>query len=637
MPVLIRIWILLSALLVGAGWILSAFHALNCAGYLIFFALAFVAAIFWWRKNRQPTRQTFATAALKFRKRFKRPAPILFATLFCLALASGILYAPVPGDASMYRTPRVLHWLAEGNWHWIRTFDSRLNTRGTGFEWLTAPLMLFTHSDRLFFLINLFSYALLPGLIFSVFRRLQVRARVAWWWMWLLPAGWCYALQAGTLANDAFATVYALAMVDFALRAAEKKQVADLWFSLLAMALLTGVKQTLIPLGLLWLIAVWPAVRLFFTRPLASAAFFCAALLVSALPMIILNLAHDCSWAGIPRHPEPMDPWARLVALNSPFWGIAGNTFYLLAQNFAPPFIPFYEKWNATMQQFLQTPTGAHFAAFESFAKLPPSLTEQTAGLGLMLCLLVLASMIWIACSRRINFPASAGAKFNWQIRLLWLTPWGLLILFAATVGSIETARLLSPYYPFLLPLILVPTSMTILTRQRWWQTFGLLTMLSAAAILIFPPTRPLWPAETALNHLQKNHPQSDFIARLKSFYSTTEINFALRHAFQSELPPTERVVGYATDIRGLEPTLWIPFTRQVKRILPGDTSLDLRRQDIHYVVVDGPFPQLAGGDIDQLLKRYDARIISQIEIPKGFRQHAFDYVYLLRLNPPAD
>ena len=147
------------------------------------------------------------------------------ATLFLLALLaflSGALLPDLNYDTSAYRLPRVFHWLWAGEWHWIHTFDPRMNIAACGFEWLCAPLVLFTHTDRFLFLINWISYLLLPGLIFSVFIRLQVRPRVAWWWMWFLAAGWCFALQAGSVDNDSLAAVYILAAVDLALRARKK-------------------------------------------------------------------------------------------------------------------------------------------------------------------------------------------------------------------------------------------------------------------------------------------------------------------------------------------------------------------------------------------------------------------------------
>lgn len=47
----VRAWILLSTLLAGAGWILSAFHELNRFGYAVVFALAAAALVFLKKKD----------------------------------------------------------------------------------------------------------------------------------------------------------------------------------------------------------------------------------------------------------------------------------------------------------------------------------------------------------------------------------------------------------------------------------------------------------------------------------------------------------------------------------------------------------------------------------------------------------
>ena len=229
MPDAVRIWIVLSSLLVACGWVLSAFDQLTPAGYGIAFGITIIAIFFGGqrkRKSRPPSRP--------FRRRFKRIAPALFLVLAVFALLGGILYAPSDGGSAAYRIPRVMAWLTAGQWHWIHVFDARLNIAGCGLEWFFAPLILLTHSDRFLFLPNWFSFLLLPGLIFSVFTRMGIPARVAWWWMWLLPSGWCFALQAGSTLNDSFAAVYALASVDFALRARQSQKITDLCLCLVS-------------------------------------------------------------------------------------------------------------------------------------------------------------------------------------------------------------------------------------------------------------------------------------------------------------------------------------------------------------------------------------------------------------------
>ena len=90
----------------------------------------------------------------KQRRRFRRTFPLAFLILALLAILGGALHPPSNYDALAYRVPRVLHWLAEGQWHWIYTDFQRVNTRACGIEWLSAPLIAFTKTDRLLFLIN---------------------------------------------------------------------------------------------------------------------------------------------------------------------------------------------------------------------------------------------------------------------------------------------------------------------------------------------------------------------------------------------------------------------------------------------------------------------------------------------------
>ncbi|HXB60153.1 MAG TPA: hypothetical protein VNU95_11335, partial [Candidatus Acidoferrales bacterium] len=199
-----RIWVLLSTLLVASGWILSALHELNLGGYGVVFALASAGVLIWlrrtgWRPSKGPAR-LFQT----FKRRFRRPAPLIFLVLSVMSLVSGCLYAPYNSDTNAYRIPRVLHWLGQGQWHWIHTEEIRMNVVDCGYEWLMTPLMLFTHTDRFLFLLNWVSYLMLPGLFFCVLRYCGAAGRVAWWWSWLLASGWCYVMQAASVANDLF-------------------------------------------------------------------------------------------------------------------------------------------------------------------------------------------------------------------------------------------------------------------------------------------------------------------------------------------------------------------------------------------------------------------------------------------------
>jgi len=106
------------------------------------------------------------------------------------------------------------------------------------------PIFLLTHSDRFFFLINIASYLLLPSLVFVTFVAAGLAGRAARFWMWLMPAALCYAMQAGSISNDTIAATYFLAAIYFALQARQTGNIQDLWLSFLAAGLLTGIKAS---------------------------------------------------------------------------------------------------------------------------------------------------------------------------------------------------------------------------------------------------------------------------------------------------------------------------------------------------------------------------------------------------------
>ena len=642
MLIVVRGWILLSTLLVAGGWILSALHQLNRIGYTVLLAPPALLAIFWWNKSRPFTSEKRLLLWAKFRKRFRRRVPKIFLLIAILAFVSGGIYPALNYDANAYRLPRIFHWLWAGQWHWIHTFDSRMNISACGMEWLSTPLILFTHSDRFLFLINWVSYLMLPGLVFSVFTRLQVRPRVAWWWMWLLASGWCFALQASSIANDSFAAIYILAAVDLALRAHEKNSAVDLWLSLLAAALATGAKQTNIPLVLLWVIAAWPCLNLFWRRPVGTLLVAGTGLLVSIVPISVINILHTGSWlpvgnAGI----------ARLGEFHlSPFWGVVGNLFCIPVQNLVPPFYeiipPFYSywlsAWNELMGHFLETGLGAHFRSFENFGHLSGTyyhgISEGNAGVGLGICLLLLYAFQIIRRQKK-NAPTSNGVRKDKLLFLLRATPWALLILFMAKVGTFENARHLAPYYAFLLPAFLVMPGQSIVVRDREWQKLGLVVMGFTAALIIASGDRPLFPAKTIFAPLREKFPDNEFISEGYARYvnGAYRIDEARRQYLQSSLLPDESPVGYFALMYDVdEPGLWLPYGRRsVVNITPDDPPELLRAQGIRHVVINGNV--LSKPSLDRWLQQYDAALVSSYTFPRPENKSATPDLYLVRLN----
>lgn len=548
-----------------------------------------------------------------------------------MSFVSGCLYTPYNADTYGYRIPRVLHWLGQQQWYWIPTIDMRMNVAAAGYEWMMAPLMLFTHTNRFLFLINWVSYLMLPGLIFCVLRFSGVRARPAWWWSWLLACGWCYVMQSASVTDDAFATVYALAAVALAMKARETGRGADLALSLLAAALTTGVKQTDIPLVALWAIAACPQWRMALARPLAVFITVICGLLVSVLPITLSNFQHTGDWLGLSVLMNGYPQWR--LKLDSPFWGIVGNAFCLLLQNLEPPFFPWSAAWNRLMHRFVQTPFGTHFGSFENFGQIRPGISEASAGIGLAIVLMALLS-IWAAIKfRRAAIPPPGGSLTQ---RALRLTPWLLLLVFMAKDGGVAPARHSAAYYVFLCPSFLAARGQEILTRNAWWQKAVVACMVVAAGLLVVNVDRPLFPAETLLGRLAARHPQSRSLALLQSAYEMPREVEKLKRDLQAQLPANEPVIGFA-GVGNLEtePLLWQPWgLRRVEWVLPRDTPQELSARGIHFVVIESsPSPQCR--NLDQWMTRYHARIIADIPFKKSGHYNSFDHVYVLQLEHP--
>ncbi|HEY3763143.1 MAG TPA: hypothetical protein VGN23_15465 [Verrucomicrobiae bacterium] len=629
MIVVVRLWILLSALLVSAGWLLSALHELNRAGYLTVFLLGIALVIVWQRKEPMFSRAGAKTLFHKLCRRLKRPAPFLFLALVVISFLSGALHPALNYDANAYRLPRVFHWLAAGQWNWIHTHDFRMNVSGCGYEWLAAPLVSFVYTDRVLFLPNLISYLMLPGLIFSVFTRLRVRPRVAWWWSWFLAAGWCFALQASSVDNDGFAAIYALASVDLALRARQSGRISDLWLSLLAAALLTGAKQTNGPLVLLWLIAAWPCLGLM-RRHLLGTAFICViGLLVSILPITVMNFQHGGSLI-----PEDKMGTATLGTFHlTPFWGILGNSICIPVQNLLPPYYylipPLYHNWpyawNQMMTDFLKTPFGSHFTSFEKFGFLSGpfynGISEGNAGIGLGLCVLLLVS-IYDAFSLR-KAAGSRPAAADRIVVMLWLAPWLVLLVFMSKVGTFENARHLAPYYLFLLPIFLARPGHALLVRRRGWQCFGTFLMAFTCLMIVTLTDRPLFPARAIFTPLYDAHPKSEIIS--DEYYYYVESNYqaveARRKFLAQTLPPDEKVVGYFAEVCDIDESgIWLSGHRAVS-VLRNDSPESLRAQGIHYVVLNGNPLNKAYDNIWNWMKKYHGTLVTQYTFPRKMLQ----------------
>ena len=579
LPVVI-IWVWLCAYLNCAGWVLSAAHALNREGYAVALVLGLGILLAW--KYKTSARILSPAPGSKLRWRLRHAFPLCFTVLAVLAFLGGALYLPANYDAAAYRTPRVLNWLAEGHWYWIHTEFARLNTRTAGFEWVTAPLLLFSGTDRLVFLANIICFLLLPGRIFAVLTRLGVKPRTAWYWMWLFPSGYGYLLQAGSVVNDMFGGFMAMVAFEFALRAAERKAASFLCTSLPAAGLMTAVKAFNLVLLLPWALAALPALPMLRRRPaMALIAIFVAAG-ASLLPTAILNI-HECGdWTGLK---------AEQATLGGSGKGLrfVANAINLPLDNIAPPIFPFTSAWNQFVDHSvlakMSAAAGPGMEMGLAKFRLPDLHTEVSAGVGMGLTFLLLVLLV-----KKLRAGKFWTYPFWSHETLIPLATWASLGVFMMETGAAGPARYLLPFYVLLATPILTGTVPDNFLRSRVWYRAALLIFALAMMVVVIVPQRPLWPAQTILNRVDAHHSPIPRIRRTWIVYDTYGARGNVFGPAVASLPPDANPLGFM-GFDEPETSLWRPFgSRRILQICHDDTPAQMSARGIKYALVSERF-----------------------------------------------
>jgi hypothetical protein len=610
------LWELICAFWACAGWALSAIHQLNRGGYTL--ALLLGIGLLWVVRRINPdahggcaTRTGFA----RLIRRLRHPFPAAFAVLTALVLAGGALHPPGNYDGLAYRTPRVLNWLAEGRWHWIHTEFNRLNNRACGYEWVTAPLISLTGSDRLQFLINVVSFILLPGLVFSVFWRLGLSRKTAWYWMWLAPTGYCFVLQAGSIGNDLFGVPFALAAVDFALRARASGRASEAWLSIVAAALLTGSKANNIPLLLPWLFALWPCVGLLRSRFAATFLVCAFAALASYLPSAALNQHYCGDWSGlVAEHNQSFQA--------KPALRVANNTVLMLIQNLAPPVFPMANAWNGAVERAVPAslrhelennfePGAAHWTIGELEI-------EEGAGLGFGVTgLAIVSAVVGLARYRRGRVPhGHCGFRPEFFSNAILISAWIALLALMAKSGITGISRIAAAFYPLCLAGVLAVSNQAVVAGKRWWRNLGLLVFALGAAVVILSPARPLWPWRLVLGEGANDHFPSS-LARARSVYDVQSRRADGFAPVREVLPPGLKVLGLIS-FDDPETSLWRPFgSRRIVHVTRSDTPQALRASGIEYILVNATkFDWIFDAPLDAWMIRMHAEKVAELSLP---------------------
>lgn len=547
------VFVLFATWLNLCGWLLSGLHALNAAGYTFCLLLFFSSAGFVLRRGRFGA--TALLALTRWRHRVLQPLPALWLAVFVLAFAGGLLFEPRNYDFLTYRLTRILHWWAEGRWHWITTNNNRMNISGPGFEWVLTPFVILAHSARPAALINLLSFGLMPGLLFRFLTALRVRPSVAYQWMWLFPGGYCFVTQAGSAGNDAYAVTYLLAGITFALEADRTRNVAWLYASILAAALLTGVKASNIPLVLPVVTSWWPVRKLLFRRITLLVAVAAVAALSSFAPVVIANQLFAGQWAGDAGGTSGLQ-------IFNPVAGVIGNLLQLAVNTLLSPFVPFASLWsNVVVPQILQLPFGTWLR--HRFPRLDLTVrevaSEENIGIGLGV------AALWLVLVARRIIPhagtASAPSRL-WPVRGLpiFLSVAGLLSLgvFLAKMGSEAGPRLLAPYYLIFLIVVLLFAGSRHPRLRGAWLGFCVLVQSVPVLLLLVEPNRHLLPVSPIAHFVM--HSQNALLARIDVVYATYQSRADVLAPLRDLIPSEVTTIGFIADADEPEVSLWRPF-----------------------------------------------------------------------------
>jgi len=224
---------------------------------------------------------------------------------------------------------------------------------------------------------------------------------------------------------------------------------------------------------------------------------------VSFLPTAVLNIIYCRDWSGLSLEVAAMN-------MKHPFVGIWGNLFLLLLDNFVPTFFPPAVSWNESFFSFMPAviadPLRENFdIGFEALYEMP---SEDWAGLGFGLSVLILLSFRAARRIRRVNSainqtpakPSRPGLHIPSALRrLAIIAGWVALLVYCLKSGMATGARLVSPYYAFLIPIFLTAPELSQVIRQRWWRGMVWAVFLLAILVVILLPGHPLWPGQTLL------------------------------------------------------------------------------------------------------------------------------------------
>ena len=276
---------------------------------------------------------------------------------------------------------------------------------------------------------------------------------------------------------------------------------------------MTALKAFNLVLLLPWALAALPALPTLRRRPAMALIVMLVALGASLLPTAILNI-HECGdWTGLKAEQATIGGGGKGLRF-------VANAINLPLANIVPPVFPFTTAWNQFVgHSILAKMSAAAGPGMEmGLAKfrLPDMQTEESAGLGMGLTILLLVLLV-----KKLRAGKFWTYPFWSHETLIPLATWASLGVFMMETGAAGPARYLLPFYVLLATPILTGTVPDNFFRSRLWYRAALLVFAVAALLVVIIPQRPLWPARTILNRLDAQHSPNPQLQRLRMVYQT--------------------------------------------------------------------------------------------------------------------
>jgi hypothetical protein len=242
---------------------------------------------------------------------------------------------------------------------------------------------------------------------------------------------------------------------------------------------------------------------------------------------------------------------------------------------------------------------------------------EENAGLGVGVCVLLLASVIAAKFERRKN-PAVVLEKPDgsaWRACVRFAP----VISFCALMTQADNdaiARIAMPYYLLLLPPLLAANGHERLIGKHWWRVSVFAVFAVAVGLLIISPARPLFPVQTLLKTIQPHAADARWFTRVKTVYSVYGARVDAFEPARAVLPADANPLGFVTG-DDPEATLWQPFgSRRILHVCCDDTPEAIRQRGIKYVLVSSSIMlQVWNVSLDEWLVRNNGEVVQRLSL----------------------